>query len=203
MPAEAPYRIAVALVFGTTVAIVAYHRWQAAQSKERISRKDEGLLLAVVLRVVGGCLWLATIAYLIDPAWMHWAAVPLPSWLRWVGAVFGALGCALMAWTLTNLGKNLTDTVVTRAQATLVTTGPYHYVRHPFYVTVALLIPTAALLSANTFIAACGVAVLTLLVIRTKTEEQKLLDKFGKAYRDYMASTGRFWPRPSERKADF
>jgi len=37
-----------------------------------------------------------------------------------------------MYWTLSNLGKNLTDTVVTRAGATLVTTGPYRLVRLSF-----------------------------------------------------------------------
>jgi len=30
------------------------------------------------------------------------------------------------------LGKNLTDTVVTRKEHTLVTSGPYRWVRHPF-----------------------------------------------------------------------
>ena len=195
MPSEDPFRIALATILGLTMVVVAYHRLQAARSGERITRKDEGLLLAVSLRLAGLCLWLATSAYLINPAWMTWAELQLPGWLRWLGVPLGALGCALMAWTLTNLGKNLTDTVMTRAHATLVTFGPYRWVRHPFYLTLALLAPAGALLAANWFIGLSALAVLVMLVERTPKEEQKLLDKFGDPYRTYRAATGRFFPK--------
>jgi protein-S-isoprenylcysteine O-methyltransferase Ste14 len=36
--------------------------------------------------------------------------------------------------------------------------------------------------------------VLVLLVVRTRTEEEKLLARFGDAYRSYMDRTGRFLP---------
>ena len=41
--------------------------------------------------------------------------------------------CGLLVWTFRCLGKNLTDTVVTRQEHTLVMQGPYRWVRHPFY----------------------------------------------------------------------
>ena len=44
----------------------------------------------------------------------------------------------LLIWTLRSLGPNLTDTVVTRQAHTLVTRGPYRWVRHPFYGCMAL-----------------------------------------------------------------
>ena len=59
-----------------------------------------------------------------------------------------------MYWTLSSLGTNLTDTVVTRAEATLVTHGPYRWVRHPYYVTAALLMGSVTLLTANWLIGA-------------------------------------------------
>jgi protein-S-isoprenylcysteine O-methyltransferase Ste14 len=195
MSSEAPFRIALLTILVMTMVVVAYHRLQAAKSGERISRKDEGLLLAVSLRLAGLCLWMGTFAYLINPDWMEWSSVPLPNLPRWLGAAFGALGCALMYWTLTNLGKNLTDTVMTRANATLVTTGPYRWVRHPFYLTLALLTPAAALLAANWFIGLSALLVLVMLVIRTSKEEQQLIERFGDQYRAYAASTGRFWPK--------
>jgi len=37
--------------------------------------------------------------------------------------------------------------------------------------------------------------VLGLLVVRTRTEEEKLVARFGDAYRAYMMQTGRFVPR--------
>jgi protein-S-isoprenylcysteine O-methyltransferase Ste14 len=195
MTSEDPFRITLLTIFCLTIVVVAYHRVQAAKSGERISRREEGLLWAVALRLAGLCMWLATLAYLVDPAWMEWAQVALPNPLRWSGAVVGSLGCALMVWTLVNLGRNLTDTVVTRANATLVTTGPYRWVRHPFYFAVSLLMIAVALLTANWFIGLSALAVLAMLVARTGKEEQKLIEKFGDDYRAYMATTGRLWPR--------
>ena len=54
------------------------------------------------------------------------------------GGVFGVLSGLLFVWTLRTLGQNLTDTVVTRKQHTLVTTGPYRFVRHPMYLAYVL-----------------------------------------------------------------
>lgn len=124
--------------------------------------------------------------------------MPLPAWLRWLGAVTGILCSCLMYWTLSSLGKNLTDTIVTRDQATLVTNGPYRFVRHPFYVTAALLLVSITLLTASWFIGISGILVLALLAIRTPKEEQMLINRFGQQYRDYIATTGRYFPKISK-----
>ena len=83
----------------------------------------------------------------------------------------------------------------TRREHTLVTSGPYRYIRHPFYVTSALALAANALTAANWFIALTGFAAVVLLVLRTATEEAKLVERFGDDYRRYMALTGRFFPR--------
>ncbi len=192
---DIPFRIALLAMFLASMTIGVYHRLQARKTNECFDRRQEGTLLAIALRVFGIGLWAATLVYLLRPTALHWAALSLPNWLRWLGIVPAALGIALMYWTLVNLGKNLTDTVAMRRDATLVTRGPYRWVRHPFYVTAALLMLAATLLAANWLIAACGLAVIALLVARTPKEEQKLIEKFGDDYRRYMAHTGRFIPR--------
>lgn len=195
MHPETPYRLAVLVVFALSISVTAYYRWQAARSGESISRQDEGYLFAFVLRLAGITLWLATLGYLIVPERLSWASLPLPSIVRWCGLVVG-LGCALlMRWTLSSLGKNLTDTVVTRQAATLVTTGPYRWVRHPFYMTAALLMSSVTVLAANWFLGLMSLIVLVLLAVRTPQEEAKLLERFGDDYRAYMTRTGRFWPK--------
>ena len=85
--------------------------------------------------------------------------------------------------------------MVTRTTATLITTGPYRWVRHPFYVTAALLMASVTILSANFLIGTISFLVLLMLAIRTPKEEQKLIEAFGQSYRDYMQMTGRFFPR--------
>jgi len=197
MPLENPFRISLVVVVLLTMVVGAYHRWQAASSGEKISHKEEGYVFAIVLRLAGLCLLIATFGYLLFPASFQWAAMSLPTWIRWFGAGLGA-GCSvLMYWTLSSLGKNLTDTVVTRAKATLVTHGPYRWVRHPFYVMAALLMASGTLLTANWLFGLSSLVVLTLLAIRTPKEERMLIERFGDDYRKYMARTGRFFPRAS------
>lgn len=194
MSSENPFRIALIAVIALTAGVTAYYRFQASTSGEKISRLEEGYLFAIVLRVAGLALWIVTIAYLIVPSSVQWAMFPLPIWLRWAGVVAGAFCSILMSWTLSCLGKNLTDTVVTRAEATLVKNGPYRWMRHPFYVTAALLMASVTVLTANWLIGLSSLFVLALLAVRTPKEEQMLIDRFGQQYRDYMARTGRFIP---------
>ena len=60
---------------------------------------------------------------------------------------------------------------------------------------LTLALAANALTAANWFIALTGFAALVLLVLRTATEEAKLVERFGDDYRGYMARTGRFFPR--------
>lgn len=195
MPAELPFRIALAVVLLLTMSVTLYHRRQAAASGEKISHREEGYGFAIVLRLAGLGLWISTFGYLFYPGWIQRTSISCPDWIRWAGVVSGGLCSLLMYWTLSSLGKNLTDTVVTRAAATLVTHGPYRWVRHPFYVTAALLMASVTFLTANGLIGLSSLLVLSLLALRTPHEERLLIDRFGRKYEDYMARTGRFFPR--------
>ncbi|MDQ3255313.1 MAG: hypothetical protein M3R15_15680, partial [Acidobacteriota bacterium] len=52
-----------------------------------------------------------------------------------------------------------------------------------------------SLIAANWFLFVTGGLVVCLLIIRTQTEEEKLLARFGDSYRAYMKRTGRFLPK--------
>ena len=54
-----------------------------------------------------------------------------------------------------------------------------------------------SLVTANWYLALTGLLAIPLLAIRTRTEEEKLIERFGDRYREYMGSTGRFFPRVS------
>jgi protein-S-isoprenylcysteine O-methyltransferase Ste14 len=195
MNQETTFRAVLGVGFLAVLIITLYHRLRSWASKERLDRRQEGLFVLATLRPVGLLLWLGVIAYLVNPAWMAWSSVPLPAWLRWSGVGVYAIGVALLTWTLRRLGTNLTDTVVTRRAHTLVTQGPYRWVRHPFYDAMALLIVAIALIAANWFVLVTGVVVFLLLAVRAQTEEAHLFARFGDAYRTYSESTGRFVPK--------
>lgn len=192
---ELPYRVTLLGVLASVMSVGVPFRLRAAASGEIISRRAEGYLFAFVLRLGGLGLWLATLHYLVHPASATWFRLPLPPSVRWLGAVSGLASTGLMYWTLASLGPNLTDTVVVRSQATLITHGPYRWVRHPFYLTAALLMGSVTLLTAQGLIAVTSLWVLVLLAVRTPKEEAHLEARFGEAYRNYAAVTGRFWPR--------
>jgi len=171
-----------------------YHRLKA-RTGEKLDRRQEGLFILVTLRLVGLAGAVGLIAYLINPACLAWAAVPLPVWLRWTGVGLALSGGLVLVWMFRTLGRNLTDTVVTRKQHTLVTNGPYRWVRHPFYTLAVLLGLANSLAAANWFFFVAGCLVFLLLAIRSRKEEENLIARFGDDYRNYMQRTGRFVPR--------
>ena len=172
-----------------------YHRVKSQATGESLDRRQEGIFVLVTLRPMGFATMVGLIAYMINPAWMAWSAMPLSAWFRWAGVPVGAFAGTLMIWTMHTLGKNLTDTVVTRKDHELVTAGPYRYVRHPFYCAFILAVLANTLVAANWFLLATGGTAWLVIVYRTKKEEQNLVARFGDDYRDYMARTRRFIPR--------
>lgn len=171
-----------------------YYRIRSQAAGQKLDRRHEGLFILLTLRPVAAIGAIGGIAYLIDPAWMAWSSVPLPVWLRWIGAGIGGVAGALLLWTMQSIGLNLTDTVVTRTVHNLVTHGPYRLVRHPLYVAAMLTAVAFGLAAANWFILLAGVLAFALLAIRVQTEEAFLIARFGDDYRAYMARTNRFWP---------
>ncbi len=188
------------LIVGTLIVlpIAAYHRLKSQTTGERLDRRQEGLFILFTLRPVGIAAMLGLFAYMANPSWMAWSSVMLPDCLRWTGVVLGAIAGALLIWTLRTLGTNLTDTVVTRREHTLVTSGPYRWVRHPFYDAVALCVVANSLAASNWFLLLTGGVLLSLIVLRTRREEENLVARFGDCYRTYMERTGRFFPRIGE-----
>lgn len=190
------FRILAIVIFAIAASISIYHRRKADQvGGEKISLKDEGLPILLALRLGGIIFWLSVFAYMIHPAWLDWSRIDLPDWMRWLGVAMGAAGDLLAYWVFTSLGNNVTPTVVTRKNATLVTHGPYRWVRHPLYLMGLLAYLGFALLAENWFLAILTVLAFSLLNLRLPKEEARLIERFGDEYRSYMQRTGKYLPR--------
>jgi protein-S-isoprenylcysteine O-methyltransferase Ste14 len=194
---DATFRPFVVAGFFLVILIALPFRLKSQATREKLDRMQEGVAVMIVLRLGGLAVWAAVIAFMINPALMVWSSLPLPAAARWTGVGLTILTAVLLTWTLRSLGPNLTDTVVTRAAHTLVTRGPYRWVRHPFYDCMALFIVSLALMMANWFVIVSGGVMFALLAIRSRTEEDKLMERFGEPYRTYRAATGRFLPKIS------
>lgn len=195
MSTESAVRAVSIVVMLLILPVGVYHRVKSQSTKEVLDRRQEGTFILATLRPLGAVFWFGMFAWMINPAWMSWSAVTLPAWIRWVGVAVLLMGSGLFVWTFRSLGRNLTDTVVTRRHHTLVQHGPYRWIRHPLYTSAALLIVALSLICANWFLLFTGVALLCVLVMRTRIEEGNLVARFGDSYRHYMARTGRFVPR--------
>jgi len=195
MSGEQPFRIALLAVLLAGFVVAVPYRLRS-RTDEALDRRQEGLFILIGLRAAGMAAWLGIVAYLINPSWMAWSSLPLPAWLRWCGLALGVGTTVLLSSTLRHLGPNLTDTVVTRRDHVLVVSGPYQWVRNPFYLCAASLVVSASLLSANAFILVAGGVTVVFLAVRTPIEEEKLIERFGETFREYMRTTPRFVPGP-------
>ena len=117
----------------------------------------------------------------------------LPGALRVVAEIAFWAGVALGVAAALSLGRSLTATPVPNASGELRTGGLYRFARHPIYTGVILIVVAAAARSGSWWKLTLGGATIAFFVIKTRWEEQRLLERFD-GYDDYAATTGRFFP---------
>lgn len=193
---ESTVRILFAVFFFIILTYGGYHRHRAHLQNDSFRRmENEGTATFLLLRTCGGALWLTGLLFPLAPEWFDAVRFPVPEPVRWCGILFAAAALPMGFSLFRNLGRNITDTVETRAEHELVTTGIYRYIRHPLYTTGFLFFTGLGLLSGVWPMLLLSSAVLYLLHRRTETEERFLLQRFGQRYEEYRAATGRFFPR--------
>lgn len=190
------FRSVAAVILFTGIGISGYYRRKADKDTgEKIPRKVDGTVLMTFIKIGGLLLWFSPLVYLINPVWMAWSKIGLPESIRWLGVGTGS-GCVLgIYWLFSSLGNNISPTSATRKQHRLVTSGPYRWIRHPLYTVGSSLFISFGMMADNWFIAALGIVTFILMAIRTPREEANLIEKFGDEYRNYMKTTGRFFPK--------
>jgi protein-S-isoprenylcysteine O-methyltransferase Ste14 len=192
---ESGCRIALGLIFVAAASIGIPHRVRADRASGHVSNRVDPSWFWRAMSIAGPPLALTCLAFIIQPRWVDFARLEAPAALRWTGVPIGVLGVALFNWMFRHLALNVTSTSMPRATATLVTTGPYRWIRHPMYSAALILIVASTLLTANLVVAAAGLIMFVLLAARSRLEEQRLVEKFGDAYRAYQRTTGKFLPR--------
>ena len=139
----------------------------------------------------------AALIYALSPTWLEPLAIPLPDWLRWFGVGLALVGLALLVWVHATLGRQWSTNLQLGQEHQLVTSGPYHRVRHPMYTALFASFIGLGLIAANWLWAPLVFVSIPVLAARIGREEQMLVEQFGQEYLDYMRRTGRFLPRLS------
>jgi protein-S-isoprenylcysteine O-methyltransferase Ste14 len=180
------------------LAISGYYRSRARIGSETIARRREGGAFMAARALIALPTLLAVIVGTVSPSAMRWASVELPGWARWSGVVLGLLTLPAAYWVLSSLGKNVSETVLTKSDHALVTIGPYRWIRHPLYTTgMAMFIALGLVQESWLILSLAAVALVLIHIVVIPAEERALVAKFGDRYRGYMTGTGRMLPKLS------
>lgn len=111
-----------------------------------------------------------------------------------LGTILVFLGLLFAFWARWHLGRNWSGTVTVKQDHTLITSGPYRWVRHPIYSGIVLaLLGTALAIGAPYGFVATVLIVLGFLV-KLRAEEARMRATFPAAYDDYCRHTARLIP---------
>lgn len=114
-------------------------------------------------------------------------------WRAGLGLVLFALGLGFAVWARVHIGRNWGTPMSQKDQPELVTSGPYHLVRHPIYSGVLLAgCGTAVALSWLWLIAVALAGVY--FVYSARVEERNMATQFAGTYPAYRRSTRMFIP---------
>jgi protein-S-isoprenylcysteine O-methyltransferase Ste14 len=125
---------------------------------------------------------------------MGWRAAVAASAAASPAALLLACSGLLALWALAaNRPGNFNIRPTPRHGGTLITSGPYRWVRHPMYSAVLLAAAAAALKSFEPADALLWLALLGVLLAKATIEERALMRRFPD-YQDYRVQTTRFVP---------
>lgn len=196
MENEIIFRIVFFLVLILTFLISGTFRRKARESGDVIERRAEGGVVVFMRLVFALPLFIALLLYIFYPQAIAWSQVMLASWFRYLAAIVAILCIPLIYWVFRSIGKNISETVLTKNNHQLVTHGPYKWVRHPLYASALFLLFSLSIMAANWFLffyCIAGLLIFRYLVV--PAEETKLIDRFGERYVEYKRNTGALAPR--------
>ena len=109
-------------------------------------------------------------------------------WLAGIGLAIFVLGLALAIWARVYLGRNWGMPMTQKVDPELVTTGPYHRVRHPIYSGIILaMIGTTIAVSLYWLVAVLLTG--TYFIYSGTVEERSMTERFPDSYPKYKQST--------------
>jgi protein-S-isoprenylcysteine O-methyltransferase Ste14 len=133
--------------------------------------------------------------YLLNVPWIWWSYLLMPVEIRIAGIILSIISLSYLAWAGQVLAEHFSYTLEVQEGQKLISTGPYHRVRHPIYTGTLAFLLFQFIVADNWLFLALIIALVPYLVKRIKKEEAMMLEFFGEEYANYMNRTGRLIPR--------
>ena len=180
-----------------------YFQSKAMRSSGELSkyRKKRLFIVFLVLFFILAQIWvIGSFIFILNPRLLEWTCFPIPSWIRWLSTIITVIGMVLEFSTQIYLGRNYSTFLHIQEDQSLITTGPYRYIRHPMYSALIIVAIGLVFLSASWYFGIPFLATIVVIVFRIRKEEEALIEKFGDEYLHYTQRTGRFFPPVLSRK---
>ena len=182
--------ISVALfVVGMTVVGLIIQHYNALLLEERAKwrRKDTKPFDKVFLAIYVPLILIHPAIGGLDAGRFHWSSLPFFS--VYIGSACFALAMVLIAWVMTVNPFAETSVRIQKDRGqTVVTSGPYCFVRHPMYVGVILMYLGTPLVWGSVYALGVSAVIFTLMIWRTAREDRTLEDELA-GYKEYAAHT--------------
>ena len=177
------------LFFGFTIAL---SRWLLRHNPGLLTERMTGIgkpdqkTWDKLFFVVANLFFLAWLVVMpLDAVRFHWSQ--MPPWLQLVGAIL--LLCSFYLFFLTfreNAYLSPAVRLQTERGQTVVSTGPYQYVRHPMYATAIIFLVGTTLLLGSWYGLILGLILIVAIAIRAVREERTLRAELP-GYEEYLA----------------
>jgi protein-S-isoprenylcysteine O-methyltransferase Ste14 len=137
------------------------------------------------------CQLLLFILFLLNPKKIE---LHQSKFVIYVALVQFFFGLVILFWAVYELRKSISPFPSPKSNAQLIQTGVFKFIRHPIYTSIFLLTFGWALFSNSLFRFIIFVALVLLFELKSRYEEQLLIQKFPD-YINYKKNTGKYFPK--------
>ena len=197
MAGEEMLHIAFSICFLIFLFERGYFQSKAMRTSGELSKykaKKSSLFGLMIILIIAQLWVLGAFIFILNPSFLDWSALSFPICLKWIGLVLTILGMGVEFSTQLYLGRNYSTLLNIREEHSLITAGPYRYIRHPMYTALITTGVGLAFLSANWYFALPFIVTIIVIILRIRKEEEIMIDEFGEEYIQYMKRTKRFIP---------